>query len=326
MNRNLIVALLICAACTGKYVRPATDEKVEVSAERIERGKYLVDSVAVCGSCHSTWNNNDSLAGESPTGYLAGGNVISVAAEGFEVWVPNLTPDRETGLGDWSDDQIIRATRDGVHADGRLLLPFMPFPSYQHLSDEDVRAVVVYLRSVPAVKQLRARSENKAPFPIGFLLRRGVSHHLPVVSVAAPPAGDKIQVGKYLAAAAHCAGCHALGTQGERPDTDPLYMAGSVPPMDRGWGKVWASNLTPDPDTGIGQFSADQLRDAFTTPRRLDGALMGPPMADLSKRYATMKREDLDAIVAWLQSLKPAKNAVPDRQLNELGRQALDAK
>src|SRR4051812_35199869 len=103
MKRLLLSSSFVVAlACTGKFVRPTTDEKIERTAERLERGKYLVDSVGVCGSCHTSWVNGDYLQGQSADGYLAGGNSIDQFGAGFSVWVPNLTPDPDTGLGKWT--------------------------------------------------------------------------------------------------------------------------------------------------------------------------------------------------------------------------------
>src|SRR5579859_3408551 len=160
MKRALI--LLVATGCIGRYVRKTTGEKIEATAERLQRGKYLVDGPAACGACHTTWNNGTYLDGESDE-YLAGGNYIEVKSQGYGVWVPNITPDPKTGIGNWSDDQIMRAIRDGVNADGHLLLPFMPFSSYQHMSDEDVRAIVAYLRSIPPREQKRPRRANQVP-------------------------------------------------------------------------------------------------------------------------------------------------------------------
>ena len=279
----------------------------------------MVDQLAACGACHSTWTRGDPLAGESPQGYLAGGNYVEDAASGFSVWEPNLTPDSETGLGRWTDDQLMRAIRDGIHADGHLLTPFMPFASYQHLSDEDLRAVVAYLRSVPPLRQPLPRRANRMPWVLGFLINRGVTHHLPTQQVAAPNRSDRVAYGKYLAQLGHCPACHALGDQGERPEDDPLYMAGSAHPFQKGVGKVWASNLTPDPQTGIGQFSAEQIKRALTSKDRLDGAPMAPPMVGLQPHLAGVSAEDLDALVAWLQSLRPIQHPVPERELNAKG-------
>lgn len=318
----LLVAMIFLVGCLAKYVRKTTDERIEPTPERLARGQYLVDGPGACGVCHTTWKNGDYLAGESDD-YLAGGNYIEVKSQGYAAWVPNITPDPKTGLGTWTDDQVMRAIRDGIHADGHLLLPFMPFPSYQHMSDDDVRAVAAYLRSVPPREQTRPRQPNRMPAMMGMFVRNGATHHTPVVSVAPPPEGDKVRRGLYLAQLAHCPACHALGDQGEFAKDDPRYMAGSTYPLERGHGKIWAANLTPDRNTGIGRYSAQEIRTAIVSGSRLDGGRMGAPMAELSPHYAKMTPEDLDAIVAWLQSLAPVNRKVPPRELNEVGKQRL---
>jgi mono/diheme cytochrome c family protein len=313
MKRALI--LLVATGCIGRYVRQTTDEKIAATAERLQRGKYLVDGPAACGACHTTWKNGTYLDGESDE-YLAGGNYIEVKGQGYGVWVPNITPDPRTGIGNWSDDQIMRAIRDGVNAEGKLLLPFMPFSSYQHMSDEDVRAIVAYLRSTPPREQKRPRRANQVPAGMGMFLKTGAAHHKPAVNVAAPPE-DKLARGKYLAHLAQCPACHALGERGELPETDPGFMAGSTFPLQRGIGKVWASNLTPG---AIGRHSAGEIKAALTSGERLDGGKMASPMAERVPHFAKMTGEDLDLIVAWLQSLKPSARRVPARELNDLGK------
>jgi mono/diheme cytochrome c family protein len=316
MRGSFLVVAACVAGCIGQYVRKTSDERVEATPERLARGKYLVDGPGACGVCHTTWNHGEYLGGESAD-YLAGGNYLEAKSQGYGVWVPNITP---SALGTWSDDQVMRAIRDGVHADGHLLLPFMPFPSFQHMSDEDVRAVVAYLRSVPPREQNRPRRPNQLPPGFAMPLKFGAAHHQPVTSVAAPPAGDQIRRGRYLAEVAHCPACHALGRQGEVRQSDPLYMAGSNDPLDRGIGKVWARNLTPDRQAGIGRYSSEEIRAALVSGERLDGARMASPMAELVPHYAKMTAEDLDAIVAWLQSLEPSARKVPPRELNEAGK------
>ena len=121
-----------------------------------ERGKYLV-GIMDCTGCHTT----GALAGQpDPTHFLAGSDI------GFEIpglgifYPPNLTPDGKTGLGTWSEQEIATALRTGVRPDGRELAPAMPWRSYAKLTDEDVRAVAAYLKSLPPV-------EHAAPAPTG---------------------------------------------------------------------------------------------------------------------------------------------------------------
>ncbi|HEY0713583.1 MAG TPA: cytochrome c, partial [Polyangia bacterium] len=143
------LALLVVAGlgCTGRYVRPTTQEAVAASEDRVARGNYLVNSVMSCGACHSPRVGGTWLGGERADAYLAGGSVFDDPENNFKVSTPNITQDRETGIGAWTDDEIMRAIRDGIHRDDdRLRYPPMPFYMYDTLSDDDVRAVVAYLR------------------------------------------------------------------------------------------------------------------------------------------------------------------------------------
>ena len=126
----------------------------------LERGTYLMKSVVDCGNCHST-RGPDGRFVEGME--LAGGLVIN--DEVFTAHVPNITPDEETGIGAWTDEQIILAIRDGKRPDGSLIGPPMPFSQYRGMSDNDVKAVVAYMRSVPPVKNVVPKSEYRIPLP-----------------------------------------------------------------------------------------------------------------------------------------------------------------
>lgn len=319
MKRSVLALALILSACTGKYVRETTSEVVEPTPERLERGKYLVNHVAYCGGCHTTRDSGDMLEEERADMFLAGGNLDDVPAMGLKVWMPNITGDIETGVGAWTDDQLIRAIRDGVTREGKLMFPIMPFGSYQAMCDDDVRAVVAYLRSVPKVKQPKPRMENQVPFMMGLALYTfGAAHHPPAHEVKAPPREDKVKYGEYLGRLGDCTGCHSMGDKGPLGPEDERYMGGAYgfafesPRL----GKVWAPNLTPDPETGLGKYSAEQIKQHLRAGVRLDGKKMAHPMAVLIPHLSGMTDEDLDALVSWLKSLKPVKHQVAPRELS----------
>jgi hypothetical protein len=100
------------------------------------------------------------------------------------------------------------------------------------------------------------------------------------------------------------------------PDTDDNLLGGSTEPLaERQYGKVWARNLTPDIETGLGKFSADQIKQALRTGKRLDGKPMAPPMSMVLPHISTWTDEDLDALIVYLRSVKPIKRQVPEPQL-----------
>jgi mono/diheme cytochrome c family protein len=268
-------------ACTGKYIRPTTTEKIDPTPERLERGSYLVNNVMSCGACHTTKiDKKNFLSGES-TDSVLGGNYVELEKQGWKLWIPNITPDVETGIGSWTDDQIMRAIRDGIRNDDKLLFPMMPFGSYQHLSDEDARSVVVYLRSVPPVKNKRPIEENEFGFFMEFMINRGLAHHKPVSNVPPPDKNDKLKYGEYILNAGHCVDCHS--SEGGPPilKGEKGYLSGHDEPdeiIEPLIGKVYMRNLTSDAETGLGKYSAEQIKQALKTGKRLDGKPMAPPM------------------------------------------------
>lgn len=310
------------AGCTAKYVRPTTSEVVEPTPERLARGEYLVKTVAACGACHDGRQSGDLKDPADPALTLAGGNYLR-SESGIAVWIPNITGDEETGIGSWTDDEIIRSIRDGVKRDGSFLFPAMPYGAYQHISDEDVRAIVAYLRSVPPVKLSRTRGENVLPFPMRMALGMGVAMHEPVTSVPEPDRTNPVRYGEYLARVAHCTECHSLGRLGVRAQGDEWMAGADMAMREPGVGSVWAANLTPDKETGLGRYSAEQIKMSLRSGMRLDGKPMAPPMSYLMPYLPLAEEKDLDAIVAYLQALPPVKKKVPARELTPEYKQLL---
>ena len=124
-------------------MRPAPDRKVEATPEKLVRGRYLAENVAACFHCHS--QADKSLFGTPPKpGTVGGGGMCMGPEDDFPgaLCASNLTSDLETGLGQWTDGEIIRAIREGVSRDGRPLMAIMPYGFYREMSDEDVEAIV----------------------------------------------------------------------------------------------------------------------------------------------------------------------------------------
>ena len=145
-----------------------SDRHFESTTARLERGKYLVDSVMGCLGCHT--ETDFRKPGSPPVeGRLGAGARWADAAFPWVV-APNITPDKETGAGNWTDDMLARAIREGIGHDGRALFPIMPYQSFRLMSDEDLAAVVVYIRSLPAVRN--QLPSTQIPFPLNFLIKR----------------------------------------------------------------------------------------------------------------------------------------------------------
>jgi cytochrome c553 len=312
------LAALAILGCHGRYIRPVSDQPIPANPDRLARGSYLVNQVLACGACHTGRQNADILTEPERTdAFLGGGNRFADAMG--SLWIPNISADVETGIGGWKDDEILRALRDGIAPGGRLLIPVMPFGAYQHLSDDDARAVVAYLRTVPAYHQTRARRRNQLGFMPKLMFQViGVQLHEPAQNVAAPDRANKIEYGRYLVRVAACGDCHSLTAKGPRRESDPLYLAGSDAAFEHpALGKVWARNLTGDVETGLGRYDAAAIKQAIRDGRRLDGKKMAAPMAGRVPHYAGLTDEDLEAMVAYLKTVPAAKHRVPERQLVE---------
>ena len=253
---------------------------------RLERGAYLMQSIVACGNCHTPQGPNGPLPGRE----LAGGLVFD--EKPFTAHASNITPDPETGIGTWTDAQLVTAIREGKRPDGSLIGPPMPIGLYRGLSDNDVAAIVAYMRSVPPVKNAVPKSVYRMPLPPGY--------GPPVGGVPDVPPSDKLAWGRYLAGpAGHCMDCHSRpGPQGG-PDLANGLGAGGMP-FNGPWGTSLASNLTP---RGIGHYSDAQLKTVITTGVRPDGSRLKPPMG--TAYYARMTAPDLDALVVYLRTLPP---------------------
>ena len=251
---------------------------------QLERGRYLVETLAGCGNCHTPRGPNGPLTDKK----FAGGEIIK--HEDFTAVVANITPDPETGIGRWTDREIITAIRDGRRPDGSLIGPAMPSRSYRHLADEDVEAIVAYLRNVPPVHNpITAKSHYDAPLPASW--GPSVGH------VEAPAKEDKVAYGGYLAGPlARCMDCHT-----ERRPGEPPKLGAGGKPFYGPWGVSVSANLTPDETSGLGQWSDTEIERAIRTGIAPDGHQLFPPMPFAA--YRNIAADDMTALIAYLRSL-----------------------
>jgi mono/diheme cytochrome c family protein len=274
------------------------------SSPLIARGSYIVNSVGACGNCHTP---KDSSGRPDMARQFAGGG-IWVTIPAFDVYAPNITPDVETGIGSWSDDDIKQAIRKGVRpAHGQLanvpLAPVMYSSYYKVLTNDDMDAVVAYLKSVPPIK-------NKVPLPLYKSPSPPVAPYPGAErSFTANDMRDPVKRGLYLTTISHCMECHS-GRKGPVSDhVQALGKGGRVYTSDVVHGyppelKEWvASDISSDPVKGIGAWSDAEIKAAITRGVSRDGHRLKAAMA--FSFYAGMTTEDLDAIVAWLRTVPP---------------------
>jgi len=265
-------------------------ERVADGADPLTHGKYLVETIAGCGNCHTPHLADGSL---DPNMVLAGAFVIEEPV--FKAYARNITPDMETGIGAWTDDQIVNAIRNGQKRDGTFYGPPMSFGWYKRMSDTDVRAIVAYLRTVKPVRNVVPESTYQIP----------LNGYGPMVtSVPDVPKTDTVKYGEYLAGPlGHCMDCHTTYVMGVI-DMNQLGHGGNVytKPFIYDWAAV-SANITPHQDAGLGRWTNEEIKNAITTGVSRNGRKLLPFMP--YGLYAKAQESDLDAIVAYLRSIPP---------------------
>ncbi len=306
----LLVAFLLVGLLT--YIKTALPNvgeapvlKIELTPDRVARGKYLANSVSVCMDCHSArdWSK---FAGPMVANTLGSGGELFAEEFGFpgRYISKNITP---YSLGKWSDGEIFRAITTGVSKDGSPLFPVMPHPRYGEMDKEDIYAIIAYLRSLPPIAKDVAPSYSN--FPMNFII-----HTIPKPAnpQPMPSKSDQVSYGKYLFNAAACNECHTKTDKGA-PIAGMESAGGFEFPLPTG--VVVSANITPDNETGIGKWTEEQFvrrfkayADSSYTPAEVKEGQFNSVMP--WTMYATMAEEDLSAIHAYLKTVKPIKNQV----------------
>jgi len=287
---------------------PPSNVKVAGTPEQVARGKYLFHAVSVCADCHSVLDMS-RFGGPVVEGGLGKGKVMpeEMGLPGTIV-ASNLTSDKETGVADWTDGELIRAIRDGIGRDRRALFPLMPYSEYRHLSDSDVEAIVAYIRTLPAASN--RLPPTKISFPVNLLIQGAPQ---PAGRIPEPDRSRPEAYGKYLVKVAGCQFCHTP-VENEEPIPGKEFSGGHVFPMDKQYSVV-SANLTPHEATGTGRWSEQQFLDKFYQYK--DYVENGSPQVPLKENtimpwlnYARMEEADLKAIFAYLKTVPAIENAV----------------
>ncbi len=279
-------APLVLTALTG-CGKPALHFPLERTQARLERGRYLANAVAICFHCHSERDWVTPPGGLPKNGNLGGGRVLH---PGFSLTFPNITPDRETGAGTWSDQDFYRALTQGIGHDGRTLHIEMPYRQFSQLSDEDLASIIVYVRSVPPLHFAWPKSE----------IPKEVMAHMkplpPRVAGFLPDLSTPQRRGAYLVAAAACTYCHTPRQNEE--DLPGMAFAGGMP-FQGAWGNVASANITPDP-SGIPYYEEpmflEVMRAGHNDARKINPVMPWP-------YFREMRDGDLRDIFAYLKTL-----------------------
>lgn len=261
------------------------------------KGEYLTQA-AGCIVCHTDHANHGIP--------FAGGRALHTTFGTF--YAPNITQDKATGIGNWSEQDFLHALREGVRPDGSNLYPVFPYTSYTQLRDEDARAIWTYLRSLPPVHQVNKANLLKWYTPPRFMVWfwKKMYFHPGRFHENAKRSASWNR-GAYLAnAVAHCAECHTprnvLGAEKQHL----RYAGANNVPED-----FVAPNITPAVDTGISDWSNGDIVEYLQTGLTPDGDTAGSVMAELiDTGFSHLRKTDLETIAEYIKSLPPIEHSL----------------
>jgi hypothetical protein len=305
----IIIGVIIYFNSAYPDVENAKNITVTITPEKIERGKYLANNVMVCMDCHSErdWTKYAGPVIKGTEG--KGGEKFEEEGIPGVLYVRNITPAKKTGIGNWTDGELMRAITNGVNKDGEALFPMMPYQNYNKITQEDLEAVVSYVRSLKPI-------ENEVPpteinFPLSLIMKT-----IPIHTYTPSKPVDKsnsVKYGEYLVTMASCKFCHTQSDEGE--PLPGMELAGGSPFVFPA-GTIYSANITPDNETGIGTWSKEKFISTFKnfesdSARNIPADIkteFNTPMPWLM--YAGMTEEDLGAIYDYLKTAKAVKNKV----------------
>ena len=282
----------------GARARPLTNRTFEATPARLERGRYLVTGAhPPCILCHSPL--------EVSGGHLTVQDGMTLAGRNWTpdgvpfVTAPNLTPDVETGIGTWTDDQLARAIREGIGHDGRTLFPVMPYEKFRHMSDEDLASIIVYLRSLAPIRHPLPKSN--VPFPVKYLINNVPE---PIDSPVVPDLSTPEKRGAYLVTISVCADCHTTRDDQGNVRAGMDFAGGTT--LVYGEHSRWSANITPGVN-GIPYYTEALFIETMRT-----GRVHSRPLDDFMPTafFKNFTDQDLKDIFAYLKTLKPVDHYV----------------
>lgn len=315
--RKLSLMAALCAAvlvavtwtaCKDKKSEPTGSDGTDSVKKVLERGEYLANNVAGCIDCHSK-RDFSKYSGPVIPGTEGGGGFVFDQKLGLPgvLYGKNITPDNETGIGTWTDEDILKAITQGINKKGDTLFPLMPYANFNRMAKDDLLSIIAYIRSLKPIRNKIPDRQLMMPIAMAYpgpMLQPSVDGNV------RPPASDRVKYGEYLATMGDCGTCHSpLTPQG--PDMTKMFSGGY--PFDMGSFKVVSANITSDTATGIGKWSEEQFLQKFTHYREEKNYNYNPGKENTImplSLLAGMTDDDLKAIYAYMKTVKPISNKV----------------
>jgi mono/diheme cytochrome c family protein len=296
MVRSATATVALCAG-VGLLLLSGGVAWPQPSAQEIARGKYVFGATGGCG-CHTVKGQPVNAGGRRYDGPY--GTVFST----------NITPDRDTGIGAWTDEQIVTAIRLGRRPNGERLLPVHPYPVFNGMTADDLKALVGFLRTVPPVKRANQPKRITVPLFESVFLPAWLAAFAPreTPPTSAPTSGAAR--GDYLVrAVGHCGECHTPRTMTMATDNSRFLAGNPKGPEDAA-----VPNITPDRDTGIGRWSVEEIAEYLGSGSKPDGdvagGLMGEVIEGTAAGYKDLTRADRLAIAQYLKSIPAVNNKI----------------
>lgn len=292
----LVLGALIVAAV------PASARTTTQDDDLVERGRYLV-TIAGCIECHTPINLETFQPIEGME--FAGGNAFEVPGLGT-ILSRNITQDEEYGIGAWTDEEIKTTIQTGVAPDGQHIFPIMPYTTFNNMAEEDLDAIVAFLRTVEPINNPIPRQQLLPDEAYPQLQRR--------TDIVAPDPTDTAERGRYLMrAVTACTDCHTpIDAETGAPIMD-MYLAGGQPYAGP-WGTIYGGNITPDEETGIGTWSDEDIERVVRQGIRPDGRIAVLMPYTL---YSQLTDDDMAGIIYFLRNdVQAVHNEVPAAALN----------
>jgi len=309
----ILLILILFVSATLIYIKTALPNvghapvlKIEYTKERIERGRYLANSVTVCMDCHSTrdWTK---FAGPLTPGTLGKGGERFDQKVGFPgvYYSKNITP---AGISRYTDGELFRLITTGVTKEGRAMFPVMPYGHYGKMDPEDIKSIIAYVRSLAPIES--QVPESASDFPMNFIINTIPKKATPQ---KIPAKSNELAYGAYMVNASACIECH---TQVDKGSIIPAlaFSGGREFNMPDG-SVVRSANLTMDAGSGIGGWTEEAFIKRFK--QYADSTYKLPVVAPGEfnsimpwNMYSRMTQEDLAAIYRYLRTVKPIKNQV----------------